>query len=119
MNLAESADLIGAIVGFALTIMIFSYLFGDNALFRVAIHIFIGAAAAYATMVVVYNIFWYQLIVPLLLSPLEQILVVEKNLGQYIHEVRRVLYKQKVDFYGKMSGQLISPREIIKEVLGG
>jgi len=76
MNLAESADLIGAIVGFALTIMIFSYLFGDNALFRVAIHIFIGAAAAYATMVVVYNIFWYQLIVPLLLSPLEQILVV-------------------------------------------
>lgn len=76
MNLAESADLIGTVVGFLLTIMVFSYVVGDNALFRLAIHIFIGAAAAYATIVVVYNIIWYQLIVPLLLSPLEQILVV-------------------------------------------
>jgi 2-oxoglutarate ferredoxin oxidoreductase subunit alpha len=50
---------------------------------------------------------------------MERVLVVEMNLGQYVHEVRRVLAKQRVDFYGKMSGQLISPKEIIEEVQRG
>jgi 2-oxoglutarate ferredoxin oxidoreductase subunit alpha len=50
---------------------------------------------------------------------MERILVVEMNLGQYVQEVRRVLCNHRVDFYGKMSGQLISPREIIEEVLDG
>jgi len=50
---------------------------------------------------------------------MEQVLVVEMNLGQYVQEVRRVLCNHQVDFYGKMSGQLISPREIMEEVLGG
>jgi len=50
---------------------------------------------------------------------MERVLVVEMNLGQYVQEVRRVLCSQKVDFYGKMSGQLISPEEIIGEVLSG
>jgi hypothetical protein len=76
MNLAETADLVGAVVGFTLTILVFSYIFGDNALFRLAIHTFIGATAAYATVVVAYNILWYQLLVPLLLSPFDQALIV-------------------------------------------
>jgi 2-oxoglutarate ferredoxin oxidoreductase subunit alpha len=50
---------------------------------------------------------------------MERILVVEMNLGQYVHEVRRVLAKHSVDFCGKMSGQLISPKEIIEEVQRG
>jgi 2-oxoglutarate ferredoxin oxidoreductase subunit alpha len=50
---------------------------------------------------------------------MERILVVEMNLGQYVQEIRRVLCNQKVDFYGKMSGQLISPTEIIEEVTRG
>ena len=50
---------------------------------------------------------------------MERILVVEMNLGQYLQEVRRVACNQRVDFCGKMSGQLISPREIIEEGLGG
>jgi 2-oxoglutarate ferredoxin oxidoreductase subunit alpha len=50
---------------------------------------------------------------------MEQILVVEMNLGQYVQEVRRVLCNQQVEFFGKMSGQLISPREIMEKVLGG
>lgn len=73
--MTETADLIGAVIGFLLTLMVFSYILGDNALFRLAIHIFIGVTAAYATVIVVYNVFWYQLIVPLLLSPAEQVLV--------------------------------------------
>jgi 2-oxoglutarate ferredoxin oxidoreductase subunit alpha len=47
----------------------------------------------------------------------DRVLVVEMNLGQYVHEVRRVLCPQKVDFYGVMCGRLISPAEIMEEVL--
>jgi 2-oxoglutarate/2-oxoacid ferredoxin oxidoreductase subunit alpha len=48
---------------------------------------------------------------------MERVLMVEMNLGQYVHEVRRVLCHQQVDFYGTMCGQLISPIEIAREVL--
>jgi 2-oxoglutarate ferredoxin oxidoreductase subunit alpha len=48
---------------------------------------------------------------------IERVLVVEMNLGQYVHEVRRVLCRQKVDFFGTMCGRLISPAEIVGEVL--
>jgi len=60
------ADFIGGIVGFVLTLCVFSYIFGDNLLFRLAIHIFIGVAAAYAAVMVWYNVIWTQLILPIL-----------------------------------------------------
>jgi 2-oxoglutarate ferredoxin oxidoreductase subunit alpha len=50
---------------------------------------------------------------------MERILVVEMNLGQYVNEVRRVLCGARVDFYGKMNGRLITPAEIMREVLHG
>ena len=43
----ETLDRVATIAGAVLTILIFSYLLGDNFLYRIAIHIFIGAAAAY------------------------------------------------------------------------
>jgi hypothetical protein len=58
------ADLVGMIVGLTLTIMIFSYVVGDNALFRIAISIFIGVASGYAAVVAWYNVIWPQLIIP-------------------------------------------------------
>ncbi len=48
---------------------------------------------------------------------IKNILMIEMNLGQYVHEVRRVLCKKSVNFFGRMSGQLISPEEIIREIL--
>lgn len=48
---------------------------------------------------------------------MERILVVEMNLGQYVHEVRRALCPQQVDFLGTMCGRLINPTEIAREVL--
>jgi len=60
------SDLTGALVGFILTIFIFSYLIGDNALFRSAIHIFIGAAAGYTAVVIWQNVLLSQLIQPLI-----------------------------------------------------
>ncbi|MBT8341489.1 MAG: pyruvate flavodoxin/ferredoxin oxidoreductase [Desulfatitalea sp.] len=49
----------------------------------------------------------------------DHVLVVEMNLGQYVHEIRRVLCGRKVDFFGKMSGQLITPKQISQQVIDG
>jgi hypothetical protein len=68
--LIQYADLIGAIVGFVLTLMVLSYIIGDNFLFRLAIHIFIGVATGYAAALVLYNVLWYRILVPLLQDPL-------------------------------------------------
>ncbi|HET9912595.1 MAG TPA: hypothetical protein VFQ13_11940 [Anaerolineales bacterium] len=50
-------DIISAGIGLLLTVMIFSYLIGDNPLFRVAVYIFVGVASGYAATVVVYYVF--------------------------------------------------------------
>ena len=46
-------ELISALLGFLLTLMVFSYLIGDNPLFRVAIYLFIGVSSGYAATVIV------------------------------------------------------------------
>ena len=46
-------ETISALIGFILTLMVFSYLIGDNPLFRIAIYLFIGVASGYAASVVV------------------------------------------------------------------
>lgn len=50
---------------------------------------------------------------------MERVVMVEMNLGQYVHEVRRVLCGVRVDFHGKMDGRLIAPAEIVREVFRG
>lgn len=51
-----SADQIGLWAGFILTLMVFSYLLGDNFLYRIAVYIFVGLAAGYVTMVTVESV---------------------------------------------------------------
>ncbi len=58
-------DLIVGVVAFLFTLMIFSYLIGDNPLFRVAVYIFVGVSAGYIAAVA-----FRQVLVPNLLSPL-------------------------------------------------
>jgi hypothetical protein len=41
-------DLVGMLVGALLVLMIFSYLLGDNPLYRLALHLFVGVAVGYA-----------------------------------------------------------------------
>ncbi|MFB0535808.1 MAG: hypothetical protein ACETWR_12600 [Anaerolineae bacterium] len=48
-----------------LTIMVYSYLLGDNPLYRLAEHLFIGSSVAYAVVVVIHGV-----VGPLLLKPL-------------------------------------------------
>lgn len=66
MNLmdANMADLIGALLGFVLTLFVFSYAWGDTPLFRFAVHIFIGVAAGYAVILTLYNVILPHLIFP-------------------------------------------------------
>ena len=64
--MANMMDFIGLSLGFLLTILVFSYLLGDNPFFRLAIHIFIGVAAAYVAIVTVNNVLIPRLIIPLI-----------------------------------------------------
>ena len=48
-----SIEIIPALIGFLLTLMVFSYLIGDNPLFRIAIYLFIGVSSGYAATVIV------------------------------------------------------------------
>lgn len=60
-----SLDLITGVISFLFTILIFSYLLGDNPLFRIASYIFVGVSAGYVAAIS----FW-QIIVPRLGYPL-------------------------------------------------
>lgn len=53
---AETLDLIAGWVSLVLTLMIFSYLLSDNVLYRLALHVLVGAAAAYAAIVAVESV---------------------------------------------------------------
>jgi hypothetical protein len=48
-----SGEQIGLWAGFIFTLMIFSYLLGDNVLYRLAVYVFVGLAAGYITVVTV------------------------------------------------------------------
>lgn len=54
-------ETIGFFLAAILTIMVFSYIFGDNVLFRLATHIFVGVAVGYAIVVI-----WHQVLAPAL-----------------------------------------------------
>lgn len=60
-----SIELISGAIGLILTLLIFSYLIGDNPLFRTAIYIFIGVSSGYAAVAV-----WHYVLMPKLFRPL-------------------------------------------------
>jgi hypothetical protein len=63
--MSNLTDFIGLALGFLLTVLVFSYLIGDNPFFRLAIHIFIGVSAAYVSIITVNNVLIPRLILPL------------------------------------------------------
>jgi hypothetical protein len=60
-----SPGLISAAVSFIFTILILSYLIGDNPLFRASIYVFVGAAAGYVAAIA-----WNEVIYPTLVRPI-------------------------------------------------
>ncbi len=59
-------DFLGTVLAFALTLAVFSYLLGDNPLFRIATYLFIGVSAGYAAAVIIYQVLLPQILLPLL-----------------------------------------------------
>jgi hypothetical protein len=52
----ENLDLIAGWVSLVLTLLVFSYLLGDNFLYRIAVHILVGVAAGYIAVVAVESV---------------------------------------------------------------
>jgi hypothetical protein len=62
----DGADLIWTLVSLLLTLMVFSYLFGDNILFRIATYIFVGVTAGYVAVILVYQVLLPGLVWPVI-----------------------------------------------------
>ena len=73
----QASSLFWTFTSFLLTLMIFSYFFGDNPLFRMATYVFVGVTAGYVAVLVVYQVLLPRLIWPLLYGSMgERLLVV-------------------------------------------
>ncbi len=62
----NTMDLIWAVVGFVLSLMVFSYLAGDNPLFRFAVSLFIGVSAGYVAVILLFQVLYPRLVYPIL-----------------------------------------------------
>lgn len=67
-----STDFITSALAFLLTLMVLSYLIGDNPLFRIAVYVFIGVSAGYVAAVAFWQVLWPDLIVPLVAGTVMQ-----------------------------------------------
>ena len=65
----QAADIILGLISCILTIMVLSYLVGDNPLFRVAVYIFVGVSAGYVGAVALYQVILPKVIMPLVNDP--------------------------------------------------
>jgi hypothetical protein len=62
------ADIIWMLVSLLLTLLVLSYLFGDNPVFRITTYIFVGVAAGYVATIVLYQVMWPRILRPLLIG---------------------------------------------------
>ncbi len=63
-------DIVGLVLGAVLTLMIFSYLVGDNPLYRLALHLFVGALVGYSFGIVLRDVLFKMVLAQLLTNPL-------------------------------------------------
>ncbi len=59
-----SIEVISGFIGLVLTLLVFSYLIGDNPLFRFAIYLFIGVSSGYAAFAAWQYVLWPRLFSP-------------------------------------------------------
>lgn len=51
-------DMIGIGIGLIVTIFVYSYLLGDNLLYRIAVHLLVGVSAGYAAVITIREVIW-------------------------------------------------------------
>jgi len=61
----DQINLVTGVMGFLFTLLVFSYVLGDNPLFRIAVYIFVGVSSGYIAVIA-----WWQVIMPRLVYPL-------------------------------------------------
>ena len=61
-------DIVLGLIGLALTVMVFSYILGDNIFFRIALYTLVGVTSGYTAAVLIIKV-----IIPLLVTPLSQV----------------------------------------------
>jgi hypothetical protein len=71
----DLGQFIWMLVGFVLTLTIFSYLFGENVLFRLGGYLFVGVTAGYVATIVIYQVLWPRIVIPLVNGTLSEKLV--------------------------------------------
>ena len=59
-------DLITGAISLIFTLLIFSYLIGDNPLFRIAVYLFIGVSAGYVAAIAIWQVLVPRLVYPIL-----------------------------------------------------
>jgi hypothetical protein len=69
-------ETVGTIASALLTLMVLSYILGDNFLFRIAVHLFVGVAAGYAGALALRTVLYPRLVLPLLSDGFSAITVV-------------------------------------------
>lgn len=67
--MALPLDLITGALSFLFTLLILSYLIGDNPFFRIGVYTFVGVSAGYVASVSWWQAIWPRLIQPLLIDP--------------------------------------------------
>lgn len=65
-------EFLWTIAAFVLTLMVLSYLIGDNLLFRLAAYIFVGVAAGFAAVLVIYQVILPRMVWPLIYGTNEE-----------------------------------------------
>ena len=60
---------------FILTIMVFSFIIGDNPLFRIATYFFVGVSAAYVLVLIIHQVIIPKLFMPFISGNLQQVLI--------------------------------------------
>jgi hypothetical protein len=73
--IAPYAEGLGVAVAAGLTLMVYSYLLGDNFLFRLAEHVFIGVSVGYSAVVAFHSVLLPKLLLPLATSPQDNALL--------------------------------------------
>ena len=70
MNIDFSSDLIWMVVSFVVTLAIFSYLLGDNPVYRFVSAIFIGASTGYFAVIIIFQVILPRLVAPIMAGKL-------------------------------------------------
>ncbi|RME86691.1 MAG: hypothetical protein D6770_11335 [Anaerolineae bacterium] len=69
--MAFSMEFLSGALSFLLTLLVLSYLIGDNPLFRLATYTFVGVSAGYVAAVAWHYVLWPELFLPLLSGALQ------------------------------------------------